>query len=365
MMKASITKINVYVFKVPTDSLESDGTFTWDSTTMVLVQLEAAGKTGIGYSYAHQSAATLIESKLKEVVIGQNAMAIEKCWYALLRQVRNLGRPGIASHAISAVDNALWDLKAKILSLPLCQLIGNVKDEIAVYGSGGFTSYSDQQMQEQFQQWLDVGIQMFKMKIGGQPKDKDLTRVEAARSIIGDKNELFVDANGAYSTIEALAMADDFKDYKVSWFEEPVSSDNLKGLHLIKLKSTAALAITAGEYGYDQYYFQKMLEADAVDVLQLDATRCLGITGLIKSAHLAESFHVPVSAHTAPGIHLHPLLGLSNAVHIEYFYDHTRIEKMLFEGIAEVHNGNLSPDLSRPGLGIDFKMQDAEKYRAD
>ena len=282
----------------------------------------------------------------------------------MVNQVRNMGRPGIASPAISAIDNALWDLTAKILNLPLCQLVGNVKDEIAVYGSGGFTSYSNKQMEEQFTGWLDLGITMIKMKIGGQPKQKDLKRIAEARKIIGDENELFVDANGAYSAIEAIAMADYFNSYQVTWFEEPVSSDNLQGLNEIRIKSPSPLAITAGEYGYDQYYFQKMLQAAAVDVLQLDATRCLGITGLIKSAHLAESFHIPVSAHTAPGIHLHPLLSMNNAVHIEYFYDHARIEKIFFDGIAEVKNGRLSPNLLRPGLGIELKIQDADKYIA-
>jgi len=361
-MQCPISAIEVKVYTVPTDSEESDGTFTWNNTTLILVRIAAANHQGIGYSYANATAANLIHDTLKNELIGMDAMNVGKCWQHLNHQIRNIGRPGIAAHAIAAIDIALWDLKAKILNLPLCILIGKVKDEIAVYGSGGFTSYSNSQLEKQFTEWLDQGISMYKMKIGGQPAKKDINRVAFARKIIGDNNELFVDANGAYSVIEALQQASRFGQYNVTWFEEPVSSDDLKGLYQIRQKCQPELAITAGEYGYDQFYFQKMLTADAVDVLQLDATRCMGITGLIKSYHLAESFHVPVSAHTAPAIHLHPLLTMEKAIHIEYFYDHSRIEDLFFEGNAKVKNGKLLPDSSRPGLGISLKEKDAESY---
>src|SRR5207249_4099561 len=121
--------------------------------------------------------------------------------------------------------------------------------------------------------------------------------------------------------------------------------------------------IAAGEYGYDLPYFRRMLEAQAVDVLQADATRCAGITGFLRVAALCEAYGIPLSAHTAPALHLHPCCAAAPVCHIEYFHDHARIETMLFDGAVQPVDGALAPDLSRPGLGLELKRPDAERYR--
>jgi L-alanine-DL-glutamate epimerase-like enolase superfamily enzyme len=223
----------------------------------------------------------------------------------MIHAIRNLGRPGIASMAISAVDTALWDLKAKLVDLPLVTLLGQVHDSAPVYGSGGFTSYSLERLREQLGGWVAQGIPRVKMKIGTHPSE-DLERVKAARQAIGKGAKLFVDANGAYSRKEALAFAAAFAELEVSWFEEPVSSDDLEGLHLIRDRAPGSMEIAAGEYGYDLIYFRRMLEAGAVDVLQADATRCGGITGFMQVAALCQAHHLPLSAHCAPSLHVHP-----------------------------------------------------------
>jgi len=164
------------------------------------------------------------------------------------------------------------DLKARLLDLPLITLLGAVRANVPVYGSGGFTSYSMAQLQEQLGGWVADGISRVKMKIGRQPAS-DLDRVRAAREAIGPGAELFVDANGAYTRKQALATACAFTEFDVSWFEEPVSSDDLDGLRLLRDRAPAGMEIAAGEYGYDLFYFRRMLEAGAVDVLQADATR--------------------------------------------------------------------------------------------
>jgi L-alanine-DL-glutamate epimerase-like enolase superfamily enzyme len=259
------------------------------------------------------------------------------------------------------VDIALWDLKARLLELPLTKLLGQVRSTVPAYGSGGFTSYSVERLQQQLGGWVEQGLKRVKMKIGREPK-MDQARVRAAREAIGDRTELFVDANGAYSCKQALEEAEVFTQYGVKWFEEPVTSDNLSGLQLIRNRAPPSMVIAAGEYGYDSRYFRRMLEAGAVDVLQADATRCAGITGFMQAGALCEAFMIPLSAHTAPSIHQHPCCALSRACNVEYFYDHYRIEQTFFAGAVEPIKGELKPDLSRPGLGLEFKRHDAEKY---
>lgn len=360
---ARIEGLSVSVCTIPTDFPESDGTIEWSETTIVLAEARSQGLTGIGYSYADASAGKLIERLLVGIVKGRDPMDVGGCWTAMVQAVRNIGRPGIASTAISAVDIALWDLKAKLLRLPLVKLLGGVRSGIPVYGSGGFTSYSTEQLQTQLSRWIDSGIGMVKMKVGRQPDD-DLQRVRSAREAIGGQPRLFVDANGAYARKQALALAAQFADAGVSWFEEPVSSDDLQGLRLIRDRAPAGMEIAAGEYGYDSNYFRTMLEAGAVDVLQADATRCGGVTGFLQANALCAARSMPLSAHTAPAIHMHLCCAATNAVHLEYFHDHVRIEGMLFEGVEQPKNGELIPDVSRPGLGLEIRRDVAAHYAA-
>ena len=359
----TINQLDVSAFTIPTDFPEADGTMEWDSTTLILVEAHAGGHTGMGFTYADRAAAGVIDRVLSQVVLGRDALAIEGAWAAMIRAVRNIGRPGIASHAIAAVDVALWDLKSQLLNVSLFTLLGAIRSAIPIYGSGGFTSYSIEQLQAQFAAWAAQGIRMVKMKVGSEPHH-DLERVIAAKQIIGSEVELFVDANGAYSRKQALEFAEQFAAYDVRWFEEPVSSDDLDGLRLLRDLAPAGMNIAAGEYGYDTTYFQRMLEAGAVDVLQIDATRCGGITGFLEAAAVAQAYHIPISAHTAPSIHAHACCAVPGAQHVEYFHDHARIEGMLFDGVVQPVNGALQPDPGRPGLGLEIKRTDAQKYAA-
>jgi L-alanine-DL-glutamate epimerase-like enolase superfamily enzyme len=360
---APIRRIETSVYKIPTDFPESDGTLEWDSTTLVLVGATAGNETGLGYTYADTAAATLIRDLLREVVEGGDALQPTSCWLAMVRRTRNLGRPGIVSMAISAVDAALWDLKARLLKVPLVTLLGAVREAAPIYGSGGFTSYSEKQLQSQLAGWVKQGIPRVKMKIG-RDGQADLRRVRAARQAIGPNTELFVDANGAYSRKQALAQAERFAELDVRWFEEPVSSDDLAGLRLMRDRAPAVMEIAAGEYGYEAGYFRRMLAVGAVDVLQADATRCGGVTGFLQVATLCEAFHLPLSAHTAPALHTHVCCAALPLRHLEYFHDHVRIEQMFFDGVRPPENGELRPDLSRPGMGIELKHADAQRFAA-
>jgi L-alanine-DL-glutamate epimerase-like enolase superfamily enzyme len=358
---APIERVEVLAYRIPTDRPESDGTLEWDHTTLVVTEVTGGGRRGLGYTYADTGAACLIHDRLADVVRGIDAFAVPAAHDAMVRAVRNLGAPGIASMAIAALDIALWDLKARLCDLPLVRLLGQVRKSIAVYGSGGFTSYSITELEEQLASYRDQGIGMVKMKVGRAPAD-DVARVRAAREAIGLDVRLFVDANGAYRRKQALAMAEAFAALDVRWFEEPVSSDDLDGLRLLRDRAPAGMDVAAGEYGYDLFYFHRMLEAGAVDVLQADATRCRGITGFSRAAALCEARAIPLSAHTAPSLHAHACCALGPAQHVEYFHDHARIEAMLFDGAPRPRNGMLAPDLSRPGLGLEIRRADAARF---
>jgi L-alanine-DL-glutamate epimerase-like enolase superfamily enzyme len=359
---AKITRIGVRAFTVPTATPESDGTLEWNETTIVVVNAEAAGTTGIGYAYADVSTAHLIERTLIPKIEGSDALATGAAWKTMVRSIRNLGRPGICSMAIAALDNALWDLKGKLLGVSVATLAGLVRAEIMAYGSGGFTSYSDKQLISQMAGWAEDGLTAVKMKIG-RDATADVKRVRAVRKAIGPRVELFVDANGAYSRKQALAQANVFADLGVTWFEEPVPSDDLEGLRLIRDSGPAGVNIAAGEYGYDAGYFRHMLAAGAVDVLQADATRCAGITGFLQADALCTAYGLPLSAHTAPSVHAHACCSAQRAIHTEYFFDHIRIEKMAFEGAIEARGGMLRPDLSTPGFGLSWKTPDMQRFQ--
>ncbi len=361
-MRAPIERLRVSTYVVPTDGPESDGTFEWDRTTAVVVEATSAGATGLGYTYADRATAALIREALAALVTGQDAFDTAALYARMVGRVRNLGRPGIAAMAISAVDVALWDLKARLLRTPLAALLGWARHTVPVYGSGGFTSYDVDRLQRQLGGWAAAGMKFVKMKIGRDPS-ADPERVRAARAAIGDRAQLFVDANGAYARKQALALAHRFAESGVTWFEEPVSSDDLDGLRL--LRDTAGMEIAAGEYGYEPFYFRRMLDAGAVDVLQADATRCGGVTGFVAAHALADAHGMPLSAHCAPALHAQLGCALTRVRHLEYFYDHQRIEGMLFDGGPTLRDGALVPDPDAPGLGLTLKREDAARFAVD
>ena len=357
----TIGDIAAAAYTVSTDFPESDGTLEWNKTILVIAEVSAGGKRGLGYTYADESAVGLIQRLLAETLSGGDAMAVTSLYMQMWQRVRNLGRPGLCSAAISAVDCALWDLKAQLLNLPLVTLLGQTHDAAPIYGSGGFTNYSNEQLLKQLRDWVEQGISRVKIKIG-RDATVDRQRVAAARKAIGENVGLFVDANGAYSRKQALAQANAFEEVKVSWFEEPVSSDDLEGLRFIRDRAPAAMDIAAGEYGYDVDYFRRMLDVGAVDVLQADATRCCGFTGFLQAAPLCDAHHVQLSSHCAPALHLHIGCATPAIRHAEYFHDHVRIERMLFDGVVEPIEGALKPDLSQPGLGLTLKRADTQKF---
>lgn len=361
-MKPTIERLEVSAYTIPTDKPESDGTLEWNETTMVLVRVKSGDQEGIGYTYGHPSIVAFICSALKSLVSGRDALDVAGAHAAMFGKIRNNGQCGLAMMGVSAVDIGLWDLKAKILGLPLCQLLGMERDSMPVYGSGGFTSYNDSELGNQLGGWVGQGIKAVKMKVGRAPDD-DQRRAKVARNAIGNSAELFVDANGAYSVAQSVKAAAEFATHGVSWLEEPVVATEVRDLQRIRERMPPGIRVVAGEYGYRLSDFRELLTVGAVDVLQADATRCGGITGFLQAGNLAHAFRVPFSSHCAPSVHLHPVLALPAFEVAEYFHDHVRIEQMFFESGATLRDGAILPDTTAPGLGLVFRGKEVTKYR--
>lgn len=351
MELATVSRVDTSVFRVPTDRPEADGTAQWDATTVVVVRVAAGDVEGMGYSYADASAGTVIDGLLAPLLLGRRPAELPGARAAMDRAVRNPGRAGVVACAISAVDVAVWDLRARLLGVPLLELLGRAREAAPVYGSGGFTTYDDETTAEQLRGWLASGVRMAKIKIGessGHAEERDLHRVRLAREVLGDA-ELFVDANGGYRPGQARRVERALREFDVRWFEEPVSSDYPE--ELARVRAGAAMDIAAGEYCWGIQDAARLVSGGAVDCLQLDVTRCGGFTGWLQGSALAAAHGVDVSAHCAPQLSAHAICATPTARHVEYFHDHARIEPLLFEGALEVRDGALAPT-DAPGHGL-------------
>lgn len=359
-----VESLEASVYTIPTDQPEADGTLSWTATTMVVVEVSGGGATGLGYTYAAAACKPFIDDVLAEVVRGLPILDVPGAWGSMVRAVRNHGRPGLVSCALSAVDTALWDLKGRLLGVPVCHLLGQSRTEVPIYGSGGFTTYDEAAARTQLDRWVgEWEIPRVKIKIGeswGTDVDRDLARIRFARETVGPEVELYVDANGGYTRKQAIRVAEAMAEHEVIWFEEPVSSDDLAGLK--EVRDQVSCDVAAGEYGYDLVYFAHMVSARAVDCLQVDVTRCGGITDWVRAAAVAAADGLQVSGHCAPNLHAHVAASVPNFRHLECFHDHVRIEVMFFDGALDPTGGMLQPDQARPGRGLELKRSDAEPY---
>jgi len=360
--------LDTSVYRVPTDRPEADGTLAWSATTVVVARAHAGGVTGTGWTYASPACAVVIEDQLVRVVTGSDPMDVVGTHEAMVRACRNLGRPGVVACGVSAVDVALWDLKARLLGLALPELLGRSRGAVPVYGSGGFTTYDDATTTAQLERWVgELGIPRVKIKVGeswGSDQHRDLARTALARRVVGVETELFVDANGGYTRKQAIRVGRRMsEDHSVTWFEEPVSSDDLDGLRMVRDRLDVDVA--AGEYGYDEPYFRRMLAAGSVDCLQADVTRCGGYTSWLRVAALAYAAGIRISGHCAPHLHLPVALHVPNLAHVEYFHDHARLDPMLFDGLPPLAGGLLrqAPGAGALGHGMALRQADADRFR--
>jgi L-alanine-DL-glutamate epimerase-like enolase superfamily enzyme len=359
VVEAPVTEVRVGAFTVPTDEPESDGTLGWDSTTIVVVELEAEGECGLGYTYGDRSIAAFVDSMLRPCLCGADAMRPPAATATMRRAIRNAGQQGVGAMAVSAADIALWDLKARLLGLSLADALPRVHDTAPVYGSGGFTSYSESRLREQLEGWREAALPRAKIKVGREP-ERDPARLALCREVLGDDVELMVDANGAFTPSEALGRAEEYATFGVAYFEEPVSSRDREGLRLVCDRAPAGMAIAAGEYEWDLPGLGEL--ARCVDVVQADVTRVGGVTAMLRADGICRALQRPFSAHCAPAVSAHVCCAIESLVHLEYFHDHVRLERLLFEGTLDPEGGALRPDPSRPGHGLSLKHE-AERWQ--
>ena len=364
-MTAVVESVTASAYTIPTDEPEADGTMAWDATTLVVAQVAASGLVGTGWTYGPAACAELVREQFADVLVGRDALGVPGSWAAMVRAARNATRAGAAGYAISALDVALWDLKARLLGVALADLFGRVHETVPVYGSGGFTTYSDDRMAEQLSHWVRAQrFDQVKIKIGeswGTCEHRDLARIARAREIIGPSVRLYVDANGAYQRKQAIRLAHAMAEHDVRWLEEPVSSDDLAGLR--EIRDQVEPDVAAGEYGTDVTYFLRMCAANAVDCLQIDATRCGGYTEWLRAAAIAAGFGLTVSGHCAPNLHAHVAAATPNLRHLEWFHDHVRIESSLFTGALDPAGGGVTPDHARHGHGLALDTEAAAPYQ--
>lgn len=351
--------LEVSAYEIPTDAPESDGTLKWDSTTIVVVEASAGGATGIGYTYGDVAVAAFISSKLASIAKGADALSPPAASAEMQDAIRNAGRPGVGAMAVSAVDVALWDLKARLLDVCLADALPRFHSSVPVYGSGGFTSYSDRQLREQLEGWMAAELPRVKVKVGRYPEE-DPGRLAICRDVIGDDVELMVDANGAFEPKEALQRAKEYEAFGVTYLEEPVSSEDREGLRFVRDHGPAGMSIAAGEYEWEIAALGDL--AECVDIVQADVTRIGGINNLLRADAVCRERRRRFSAHCAPAISAHACCGIESLAHLEYFHDHVRIERMLFDGALDPRGGSLTPDRSRPGLGLELKRAEAERF---
>ena len=356
-----IDGIDVAVYRFPAVGPEADGTLSWNSTTVVTATVHAGWWRGLGWTYSTAAAGRVITEHLAPAITGRNVFDVLGAWSVMHRACRNLGTRGLVMQAVSAVDIALWDLKARVLDISLAALFGRATDTVPIYGSGGFTTLTDTQLADQVHQWKAAGCQAMKIKIGqswGTDIDRDIARVNEFRELAGPGVELMVDANGGYTVGQARRVGASLDRLGVVWFEEPVSSDDLAGL--AQVRGAVHCDVAAGEYAADLYDSAQL--CPVLDCLQLDVTRCGGYTGWLRGAVLAQAHNLQISAHCAPSLHAHVAAAAPNLRHVEWFIDHARLEPLLVDGVPIAAKGQLQPDDATPGHGMTIGAPAAE-YR--
>jgi L-alanine-DL-glutamate epimerase-like enolase superfamily enzyme len=306
-----------------------------------------------GLGVGQPGARELIERTLKELLVGQDPLCHEKLWDDMFWRVRGFGRKGLAFCAISAVDIALWDLKGKAFGVPLYRLLGPYTDSVPIYGSGGWTHFTEAELVAEQLGYVERGIPRVKMKVAkdfGQAEAEDLRRLAAVRRAVGDGVEVYVDANNGYYAKQAIRLARRFEEYNVGWFEEPVLADDVAGLAAVA--RAIDLPVATGEHEYTKYGFRELIAQGGADIVQPDVGRVGGVTEWLKVAHLAHAFNLPVAPHAVQLVHLHLACATPNLKVVEYLGVAEEVDRVWYTEFPAPKDGRWSPSPDRHGLGL-------------
>jgi len=331
---------------------------------VVLVEVETdAGHTGVATGQSPMR--PFIHQVLEGALIGADPFETEKIWNDMFWRVRGSGRKGVAFQAISAVDNAVWDIKAKALGLPLHRLLGSMHARVPVYGSGGWTNWSTGDLVRQQLAWVERGFKAVKVKVGrdfGRDEAADVRRVAAVRKAVGDDVTLYIDANNGYYAKQAIRLAEEYKRLGVAWFEEPVLADDIPGLARVAAQTT--IPVATGEHEYTKFGFRDLMTAGAADIVQADIAQLGGVTEFMKVAHMSEAFNLPLAPHAWCLLHLHAAMAVPNLMVLEWLDLEEQGIACFFADAATPRDGYIEPD-DRPGNGLVIDPHAVEKFRVD
>lgn len=357
-----ITEIKTTMLRDPDGFVIQDATIpTIDPTAKGRSQLFVhihtdEGVIGLGMAPGLRAIREVIHENLSPILVGQDPFMIEKLWQDMFWRVRGFGRKGLAFQAIAAIDIALWDLKGKVLNQPIYRLLGPAHESVPIYGSGGWTNYSEAELVAEQTAYVERGIPRVKMKVAknfGQSEREDIERLAAVRDAVGDDVEIYVDANNGYKAKQAIKMSQIFEQFDVAWFEEPVLADDIPGLAQVSQATT--IPVATGEHEYTKYGFRDLLVAGAVDIVQPDVHRVTGITEWMKVAAMADAFNLPVAPHAVSLVHLHCAMATPNLKVVEVLGAEEQSNGVWWTEVPPYgDDGTWKPFADRPGLGLEI-----------
>src|SRR3989441_7103284 len=356
-----ITAIESFLLRIPTPhpiALE----FAEHKLVIANIQTDE-GLAGLGSAPAFGGGGpgaiqVYLETRLKPVLLGEDPLFVERLWERMYRADRGIKRQGIAGYALSALDIGLWDLAGRAARLPLYKMWGAVTDRVPAYGSGGWPSYSVDELVAEARRYVDMGCRYYKMKIHHPDPRVNRQRVEAVRKAVGDGVRLMVDVNQKLDVLGNIRQAQLLEDLDLVWYEEPVLADDIAAC--AEVARAIRIPVATGENNYTRFEFRELIERRAARYLMPDVCRAGGFSETLKIGHLAAAHQVTVSPHVVHELSLHVVGALSNGFLVE-FIDWTPPD--LFVGLPRCEHGHFRiPD--RPGHGMALARGAKEKYRS-
>jgi D-arabinonate dehydratase len=348
-----ITAITSEEYRWPRRVPIRNGKHTYTHSGLSMVKIETSeGITGIGLGAGGEIQRATVEH-LKPLLIGEDPINVERLWHKMWVP-KLIGRRGMTTRAISAIDIGLWDIRGKVANMPLYKLLGGFRDRVPTYIAGGYYEEGKglKELAEESETSVAMGARGIKMKIGGASMSEDVERVKTVRKAIGPDVKLMVDANCAYRYYEAIRIAKRIEEYDPFWFEEPVAADDYEGHR--KLAEATSIPIATGENEYTRYGFRDLIEHNSAAILNADAKICGGVTEYMKIAALAQAHDLDIAPHGSQDIHVHLVAAISNGLILEYYRDsvdpmwsHTYKQPLMLND-----DGTVSPP-NVPGIGVD------------
>jgi L-alanine-DL-glutamate epimerase-like enolase superfamily enzyme len=356
-----ITDIECFVLRVPTVKPIAN---EFPEHRLVCARIRTdESLAGLGYALAFggggaEAIQVYLETRLKPLLLGEDPLLVERCWERMYRADRGIKRQGVAAYAISALDIGLWDLVGKAANLPLYKLWGGFTDRVPAYGSGGWPSYSVDELVDEARRYVGMGCRYYKMKIHHPDPRVNRQRVEAVKKAVGDGVGLMVDVNQKLDVVGNIRQAAMLEDLELVWYEEPVLADDLAAC--AEVARAIRIPVATGENNYTRYEFRELIERGAARYLMPDVCRANGFSETLRIARLAAAHAVRVSPHVVHELSVHVVGALPNAFLVELI-DWTPAD--LFAGMPRCEEGHFRI-ADRPGHGIELAPDAERKYRA-